>query len=68
MPADEEKKAAEKLARQQAKAKAAEEEKLKKEEDERKEREARKVELEKKRKEEEMICKICGESGHFTQV
>lgn len=22
----------------------------------------------KKRKEEEMICKICGESGHFTQV
>lgn len=22
----------------------------------------------KKRKEEELICKICGESGHFTQV
>lgn len=22
----------------------------------------------KKRKEEEMICKLCGESGHFTQV
>jgi len=22
----------------------------------------------KKRKEEEMICKICGDSGHFTQV